>query len=223
MDRAHLLTELVDSGVIAIVRLSAAEPLTRAAEALARGGVRFIEFTLTTPRALDVLAQATAAPFGDVVLGAGTVLDAESARAAILAGARFIVSPILNPEVITLCRRYGVLAIPGALTPTEILSAWQVGADLVKVFPIGSLGPGYIKAVRDPLPQVGLVPVGGVGLENAKDYVWAGASALGVGSSLVNDRVVAAGDWPALTAAARRLISLVAEARQESAGARASL
>ena len=213
MDCAHLLTGLIDSGVIAIVRLSSSDKLLSVAEALVEGGVRYVEFTMTTPRALDVLAQATESLGDPVVLGAGTVLDPESARAAILAGARFIVTPTLNPEVISVARRYGVLVVPGALTPTEILNAWQLGADLVKVFPVDTLGPGYIKALRGPLPQVGLVPTGGVGVANAADYVRAGAAALGVGSSLVNDRVVAEEDWPGLTAAARRLIEVVAGAK----------
>lgn len=212
-DHARLLTNLLDSGIVAIVRLSTWQKLLPVAEALAQGGVRYVEFTMTTPRALDLLAQAGESLGGEIVLGAGTVLDPETARAAILAGARFIVTPVLNPDVIALARRYGVLAIPGALTPTEILNAWQAGADLVKVFPVDSLGPGYIKALKGPLPQVALVPTGGVGLENAGDYIRAGAAALGVGSSLVNDRVVAEEDWPALTAGARRLVAAVAEAR----------
>ena len=213
MDRAHLLTGLIDSGIIAIVRLSSWQSLLPVAEALAEGGVRYVEFTMTTPRALDVLAQATESLGEQVVLGAGTVLDPETARAAILAGARFIVTPTLNPEVIALARRYGALVIPGALTPTEILNAWQLGADLVKVFPVDTLGPGYIKALRGPLPQVGLVPTGGVGMANAADYVRVGAAALGIGASLVNDRVVAEEDWAGLAATARRLIEIITEAR----------
>ncbi len=216
MDRAHVLTGLLDSGVIAIVRLSSWQSLLPVAEALAAGGVRYVEFTMTTPRALDLLAQAGTSLPEEVVLGAGTVLDPETARAAILAGARFIVCPTLNAEVIALARRYGALAIPGALTPTEILSAWQQGADLVKVFPVDTLGPGYIKAIRAPLPQIPLAPTGGVGLDNAAAYIRAGAAALGIGSSLVNDRIVAAQDWPGLTAAARRLVALVAEARHRT-------
>ncbi len=215
MDRAHLLSDLIDSGVVAIVRLSSSQKLLPLTEALAQGGVRYVEFTMTTPHALDVLAEASDRLGKDVVLGAGTVLDAETARAAILAGARFIVTPALSPDVIALARRYGVLIMPGAFTPTEVVNAWQLGADLVKVFPADSVGPGYIKALRGPLPQIGLVPTGGVGPENAAEYIRAGATALGVGSSLVNDRIVAAEDWAALTAAARRLVALVAEARQK--------
>ena len=214
MDRVRLLAGLCQSGIIAIVRLASAAKLLPAAQALAEGGVRFIEFTLTTPQALTVLEEAGRRLPDDVVLGAGTVLDPESARAAILSGARFVVTPIVNADVIAMARRYGALAIPGALTPTEILTAWQAGADLVKVFPADCFGPAYIQAVRAPLPQVALVPTGGIGAENAGDYIRAGAAALGVGSALVNDRLVDAGDWPALTLAAQRLAEAVAGGRR---------
>ncbi len=213
MDRTELLNGIVESGLVAIVRLSSSDGLLRVAEAIASGGVRHIEFTMTTPGALQTL-DAVSARLGDgVVMGAGTVLDAETARAAILAGARFIVAPNLNPDVITICHRYGVVCMPGALTPTEILQAWEWGADIVKVFPADSFGPAYIRAVCAPLPQVRLAPVGGVTAENTADYIRAGASCVGVGSSLVNDRLIAQADWASLKARAEAFVQAVAQGR----------
>jgi len=213
MDRTRLLNGIVESGLVAIVRLSSSDSLLRVAQAIASGGVRHIEFTMTTPGALQTLDSVSARLGDEVVMGAGTVLDAETARAAILAGARFIVAPNLNPDVITICHRYGVVCMPGALTPTEILQAWEWGADIVKVFPADSFGPAYIRAVRAPLPQVRLAPVGGVTAENTADYIRAGASCVGVGSSLVNDRLIAQADWASLTARARAFVEAVAEGR----------
>lgn len=213
MDKIDMLKGMVDTGVVAIVRLNSSESLTRVAEAIAEGGVRFIEFTMTTPGALEVLGKVTERFGDDVIFGAGTVLDAETARAAILAGARFVVAPNLNPEVITLCNRYSVPAMPGALTPTEIMQAWDLGADVVKVFPCSAFGPDYIKAVLAPLPHVKLAPVGGVELGNVAEYMRAGAACVGVGSSLVNSKLIANGDWAGLTERARGFIEGVQAGR----------
>ena len=213
MDKVELLQGIVDSGVVAIVRLSSSESLVRVAEAIAEGGVRYIEFTMTMPGALDTLGEVSSRFDDDVIFGAGTVLDAETARAAILAGARFIVAPNLNPEVITLCNRYSAVSMPGALTPTEIMQAWDCGADVVKVFPSGAFGPSYIKALLAPLPQVKLAPVGGVNLDNVTDYIRVGAACVGVGSSLVNSALIANGDWAALTERARGFIEGVKAGR----------
>jgi len=214
MPTQSVLDGLLETGVVAIVRLDSSESLVRVAEAIAAGGVRHIEFTMTTPGALRTLEEVTARYGDDVVFGAGTVLDPETARAAILAGARFIVAPNLNPAVIGLCNRYGVVSMPGALTPTEILQAWEAGAGVVKVFPASALGgPEYISAVRAPLPQVRLAPVGGVDLENVSAYIRAGAACVGVGSSLVSNRLVAGGDWAALTERARGFVEGVRAGR----------
>jgi 2-dehydro-3-deoxyphosphogluconate aldolase / (4S)-4-hydroxy-2-oxoglutarate aldolase len=213
MDRNKLLQGILDSGVVAIVRLDSSESLLRVAEAIAEGGVRHIEFTMTTPGALETLEQVTSQFKGDVAFGAGTVLDAETARAAILAGAEFIVAPNLNPEVITLCNRYSVVSMPGALTPTEVMQAWDCGADVVKIFPADTFGPAYIKALLAPLPQVRLAPVGGVGLDNATEYIRNGAACLGVGSSLVSSKLIASQDWAGLTARAKALIEAVQAGR----------
>jgi len=213
VDKIDMLKGMVDTGVVAIVRLNSSESLTRVAEAIAEGGVRYIEFTMTTPGALEGLGKVTERFGDDVIFGAGTVLDAETARAAILAGARFVVAPNLNPKVITLCNRYSVPAMPGALTPTEIMQAWDLGADVVKVFPCSAFGPDYIKAVLAPLPHVKLAPVGGVELDNVSAYMRAGAACVGVGSSLVNAKLIAGGDWAGLTERARGFIEGVQAGR----------
>lgn len=205
----EILKRLMEGKVVAVVRLDSGDQLVKVAEALKAGGISAIEFTIPTPGALDMIKQA-AAYFGDaVIMGAGTVLDPETARAAILAGAQFIVTPALNPKTIELCHRYGKPIIPGAMTPTEILTAWEAGADMVKVFPADSLGPAYLKAVLAPLPQVRLAPTGGISADNAAEYLKAGATALGVGGKLVDKSAVARGDWAALTAEAQRLMEVV--------------
>lgn len=213
MTKDDLVREIEASGVIAIVRFDRSEDLVQVARAVRAGGVRAIEFTMTTPNALDIIEQ-SAREFGqDVLLGAGTVLDPETARAAILAGAQFIVAPTLNPQVIETCRRYSKAVIPGAFTPTEILTAWECGADFVKVFPAEFGGPEYLKAVRAPLPQVKLIPVGGVTLENTGAFIKAGASAVAVGGNLVKKSAIAAKRFDELTELARLYVQAVAGVR----------
>ena len=187
------------TGVIAIMRTQSSEQL--------------LHVTLTTPGALSVIEQAVSRYGPDVLFGAGTVLDAESARAAILAGAQFIVAPTLNLDLITLCRRYSVPVVPGAYTPTEVLTAWEHGASMVKIFPAGVGGPAYLKAIRAPLPQLELVPVGGVTIDNTADFVRAGAAAVGVGSALISQKLLDAQDFPTLTERARLLVREVARGR----------
>lgn len=213
MHRDEQVRLIEESGIIAIVRFDRPEQLIQVAQAIRAGGVGIIEFTMTTPNALDIIEE-SGREFGDeVLLGAGTVLDAETARAAILAGAEFIVSPTLDPEVIEVCRRYSKVVIPGAFTPTEILTAWQRGADFVKVFPASFGGPGYLKAIRGPLPQVKLIPVGGVSLENTADFIRAGAVAVAVGGNLVKKRAIAEGNFAELTETARQFVAAVREGR----------
>ncbi len=202
------------TGLIAIVRLDSSAELVQAAKAIAAGGVSVIEFTLTTPGALRTIEAAVKELGSEVLIGAGTVLDAETARAAILAGAEFVVAPTLNLDVIEMCHRYDKVVIPGAYTPTEILSAWEHGADFVKLFPAEVGGPAYLKAVRAPLPQVKLIPVGGVTLETAGPFIRAGAAALGVGSNLVDKKAVAEGRFTQLTSVAQALSKAVLEARR---------
>jgi 2-dehydro-3-deoxyphosphogluconate aldolase/(4S)-4-hydroxy-2-oxoglutarate aldolase len=205
-----IVSRLIEEKLVAVVRLDSGEQLIRVAEALQAGGMSIIEFTVSTPGAIDMIKEASARFGGQVLMGAGTVLDPETARAAILAGAEFIVTPTLNLATIELCKRYGKPIIPGALTPTEILTAWQAGSDMVKVFPASTMGPDYLKAVLAPLPQVRLVPTGGVSAENAAEYLKAGATALGVGGKLVDKAAVARGDWQAVTREAQKLRAAVA-------------
>jgi 2-dehydro-3-deoxyphosphogluconate aldolase/(4S)-4-hydroxy-2-oxoglutarate aldolase len=203
-----------DIGVIAIIRARSSADLIEAAEAIRQGGLGVIEVTMTTPNALNVIAEATER-FGDQVLfGAGTVLDPETARAAILAGAQFVVSPTLNAKIIELCRRYSKTVIPGCFTPTEILTAWEFGADFVKVFPADVAGPSYIKAVLAPLPQIALIPTGGVTVETTGPFLKAGAAAVAAGSSLVSQKILDERDFSLLTERARRFREEVTKARQ---------
>jgi len=205
----ELLQRLIAGKIIAVVRLDSGDDLIQVAEALKAGGIEAIEFTVPTPNSLEMINQASA-HFGDeVIMGAGTVLDPETARAAILSGAQFIVTPTLNLETIELCRRYGKPVIPGGLTPTEILTAWQAGADMVKVFPASVGGPAYIKAVLAPLPQIRLAPTGGVSAENAAAYMQAGATGIGVGGKLVDKGAVANKDWGAIRVEAQKLVAAV--------------
>lgn len=215
MNKTAKLTLIREAGVIAIMRAQRTDQLLAAADAIRAGGVRAIEVTMTTPGALDVIREATAR-YGDAVLfGAGSVLDPETARAALLAGAGFIVAPTLKVEVVALCNRYGVPVIPGCFTPTEMLTAWEAGADMVKLFPAEIGGPALVKALRAPLPQLEIVPVGGVDLSTAADFIRSGAAALGVGSSLITQALLDAGDMAELTRRAAAFVAEVQKGRQK--------
>lgn len=214
MSKISNLARVLDSGIVAIIRSDDGSRLADVAEALVAGGVEVMEVTFTVPKAHQVLEQ-VADRLGDkILLGAGTVLDTETARIAMLAGAEFIVSPAVNHDVIRCCRRYDKLIFPGALTPTEVLSAWESGADIVKIFPSEVTGPGYLKALAGPLPQIPLMPTGGVNLETAAAFLRAGARALGVGGSLVEAKAVAAGDMDRIASLARQYVKIVQDARQ---------
>ena len=213
--RSENLGAIKAGGVVAVLRADRPDALVEVAQAIGRGGIGAVEITMTTPGALDVIGECANRLGGEFLLGAGTVLDPETARAAILAGAEYIVTPTMNPDVITLCRRYDKIVIPGALTPTEILTAWECGADIVKVFPATAVGPRYFKDVKGPLPQIDLMPTGGVDLENAGDFIRAGACAIAVGGNLVDRAAVAAGDWQTLTDTARKYVDAVRTARQD--------
>lgn len=215
MTRTEKLNLIRQSGVIAIMRAQSSDQLIAAADAIKKGGVRVIEVTMTTPGALGVIQEAATRYGEGVLFGAGTVLDAETARAAVLAGAGFIVAPTLNLKVIALCNRYSVPIMPGCYTPTEMLTAWEAGADMIKLFPASAGGPGLIKAIRAPLPQLEIVPVGGVNLNTAAEFIENGAAALGVGSSLVNQRLLDAGDMDELTRRAAAFIREVRKGRGE--------
>ncbi len=213
MKKSETIRIIEESGVIAIMRAQSSDQLIAAAEAIRRGGVQAIEVTMTTPGALDVIARARETLSKEVAFGAGTVLDPETGRAAILAGADFVVSPTLNLALVELCNRYGVPAVPGCYTPTEILQAWQAGADFVKLFPASVGGPDVVKAILAPLPQVRIIPVGGVDLDTAAAFIKSGAVALGVGSSLINQKLLDAGDMEELTRRAAAFIVQVKKGR----------
>ena len=215
MTKAETINRMMEIGVVPVVRASSGEAALRAAAAIKAGGIPIIEITMTVPGALRVIEEVAARYGSDVLIGAGTVLDAETARACMLAGAEFIVSPALNVETIAICRRYGKVVMPGALTPTEILTAWQAGADFVKVFPCDSLGGAkYIKSLKAPLPQIELVPTGGVTLQTAADFIKAGSSALGVGTDLVDMKALADGQDSLITERARQFVEILRETRQ---------
>jgi 2-dehydro-3-deoxyphosphogluconate aldolase / (4S)-4-hydroxy-2-oxoglutarate aldolase len=211
MNKTEKLDLIRDTGVIAIMRAKSPDQLIKAADAIRNGGVRVMEVTMTTPDAQNVIAEAAERYGSDVLFGAGTVLDSEAARSAILAGAGFIVAPVLNLEVIALCNRSGIPVMPGCFTPTEILKAWKAGADMIKLFPAEVGGPALIKALLAPLPQLQIVPVGGVDLNTAAAFIRNGAVALGVGSSLINPGLLEAGDMDELT---RRAAAFVGEVRK---------
>src|SRR5213593_2128888 len=211
MSKESQLQQVLDCGIVAVVRSPDSQQLVEVCRALADGGVPVVEITMSVPNALDVLRQVRQALGDRVLLGAGTVLDAETARAVLLAGAEFIVAPTLNLDVIRLCRRYDKLVIPGAFTPTEILTAWEAGADIVKVFPADVLGPAFFKAVRAPLPQVRLMPTGGVDLGTAADFLRAGACCLGVGGQLIEPKAVAERNFDRIRDLARQYAAIVRE------------
>jgi 2-dehydro-3-deoxyphosphogluconate aldolase/(4S)-4-hydroxy-2-oxoglutarate aldolase len=209
MSREKTLKRILDGGIVAVVRAESGESLVKVVRALAEGGVTAAEITFTVPDAIEVIRQVRHEVGEAVVLGAGTVLDPETARAALLAGAEYIVAPTVNIEVIRLCRRYDKVVMPGALTPTEVLTAWESGADIVKIFPADFGGPAYLKALRGPLPQVRVMPTGGVDLTTAENFLKAGACCLGVGGSLVEAKAVASGDFARIRDLAGQFAAIV--------------
>ncbi len=212
-DKSDVLKRLEAARFVAIVRLNSASGLAQVAEALLAGGVQAMEFTVTTPGAFEILQQVSQQMGDRVLLGAGTILDVPTALTAIRAGARYLVSPHLNPEIIRAARRWGVVSIPGAFTPTEIVTAWESGADMVKVFPCGSVGPRYIKEILAPLPQVKVMAVGGVDVQTAPAFFQAGATAVGVGAALVDGKLVQAGRFDEITARAQQFLAAIAGVR----------
>lgn len=208
------LETITDCGVVAIVRVGSAQEAIEVCGAIAEGGIRPIEITMTVPGAVDVIKEFKSAMKGEVLVGAGTVLDPETARAVILAGAEFIVTPTLNLKVIEVCHRYSKVIIPGTFTPTEILTAWEAGADIVKVFPATVGGPKYLKDIKGPLPQIRLIPTGGVDLANTPDFIRAGAVAVAVGTSLVDKDAVRERKYGVITEKAKKFVEAVKLARK---------
>lgn len=209
MNKAAVLTKIKTEKVIALIRADSSDGLLDCARALAAGGLTSIELTMTTPGAIAMLRQATAA-LPNFVFGLGTVLDAKTAAEGIAAGARFIVTPAFRPEVITECKKQDIPIFSGALTPTEILNTWDAGADAVKVFPAEFFGPAYIKSVRAPFPNINLVPTGGVNAENVGEFIKAGAYATAAGSSLIDAKTLKEKNWALITARAQAFVAAVA-------------
>ncbi|MDP2982034.1 MAG: bifunctional 4-hydroxy-2-oxoglutarate aldolase/2-dehydro-3-deoxy-phosphogluconate aldolase [Candidatus Latescibacter sp.] len=209
-----MLDRIVESGIVAAIRADSSERLIEVAAALEAGGAKFIEVTMNTPNALKIVEALSEKMRGRVGVGVGTVLDPETARAAILAGAEYIVTPTLNLKVIEMAKRYSKLIFPGAFTPTEILTAWEAGADMVKVFPASVLGPGYLKDIHGPLPHIRLMPVGGVSVENCGEFIRAGASAVTAASCIAPKKDIAEGNWEKISGLARQMIANIQAARK---------
>ncbi len=216
MTRDQAAARVVEIGIVPVIRASSAELAIKVADAVCAGGIPIVEITMTVPGAIDVIAQLAKSIGSHVLIGAGTVLDSEIAMQCIDAGAEFIVSPGFDPETVRTVNRIGKFMMAGALTPTEVISAWKAGSDFVKVFPCGAVGGAkYIKALKAPLPQVPLVPTGGVNLETAADFIRAGAAALGIGGELVSSSALKSGDTSEITKLAQRYLAIVREARQK--------
>lgn len=215
MTKQQVLQKIRETGVVPVIRAASSAEAAAVIEAVSAGGVDVFEVTLTVPGAVDLIAELSA-KFGDAALiGAGTVLTPEQAAECIAAGAKFIISPALNLETIKLCRENEIAVMPGALTPTEIVTAWTAGADFVKVFPCGALGgASYIKSLKAPLPQIEIIPTGGVSLLTAEDFIRAGAAALGVGADLVDLKALREGNSYLITERARQYLKIVREARE---------
>ena len=212
--KTDVIRRIRDTGIIPVVRATSADEAMRAVDAIREGGISILEITMTVPGAIDVIAKVTERFGNDALVGAGTVLDPATAKACVDSGAQFVVSPALNLETIACCRELGVAVMPGALTPTEVVQAWNAGADFVKVFPAGAVGgASYLKALKAPLPQIELVPTGGVSLKTAADFIKAGAAALGVGADLVDIKAIREGQAALITERAKQFVEIVREAR----------
>jgi 2-dehydro-3-deoxyphosphogluconate aldolase/(4S)-4-hydroxy-2-oxoglutarate aldolase len=215
MTKPDLVRRLLDPGLIAILRADDSRNLVDAARALLAGGVNSIEVTMTTPDALKVLRDTKAALGDQVIMGVGSVLDGETARQALLEGAQFVVTPAVRPDVIKICNRYGIPIATGAMTPTEALTAHELGSDFVKIFPAGHLGPGYMKTILAPLPMLQLIPTGGVTPQNVADFFAAGCVAVGAGSTLLQPEALKSREWSRVTARATEFTSAAKEARRQ--------
>jgi 2-dehydro-3-deoxyphosphogluconate aldolase/(4S)-4-hydroxy-2-oxoglutarate aldolase len=216
VDKQSVHDRIIEIGIVPVVRAASPREAQIAAEAVCRGGIPIAEITMTVPGAIDVIRELAKTVGSSMLVGAGTVLDAETARRCLDAGAQFLVSPGLNRDVVQLALREGRVVMPGALTPTEVIAAWNMGADFVKVFPCGQVGgPKYIKALKGPLPQVPLVPTGGVNLDTAAEFIHAGAAALGIGGELVSGEALKSGTAEVIVENARRFVEIVKQARQE--------
>src|SRR6202158_4158936 len=223
MDKQKVRDRIAEIGIVPVVRASSPHEARIAAEAVCEGGIPIVEITMTVPGAVEVIRELTKGRASDLLVGAGTVLNAEAARRCLDAGAQFLVSPGLNLQTVELAVREGKLMMAGALTPTEVITAWEVGSDFVKVFPCGQVGGAkYIKALKGPLPQVPLVPTGGVNLSTAAEFIEAGAAALGIGGELIHPEALKSGKPEIITENARKFLEVVAAARAKASSAGAT-
>ncbi|HZE27653.1 MAG TPA: bifunctional 4-hydroxy-2-oxoglutarate aldolase/2-dehydro-3-deoxy-phosphogluconate aldolase [Terriglobales bacterium] len=215
MTKQEVADRIVEIGIVPVVRASSPKQAAQAAAAVCAGGIPIVEITMTVPGAIEVIAQLATTAGSQVLIGAGTVLDAETAQRCLDAGAQFLVSPGFDPDTVKLANRLGKLIMAGALTPTEVIAAWKAGSDFVKIFPCGSVGgANYIKALKAPLPQVPMVPTGGINLNTAADFIRAGSAALGIGGELVSASALESGNASAITQAAQSYVAIVRDARR---------
>lgn len=214
MKYADVLKKMFDCGVVAVVRMNDPERVKDVIQAISLGGIKCIEITMTVPKAVEMIDELRQSLNSDIVIGAGTVTDSVTAQAVIDAGAKFVVSPILNLQIISVCKRRNIVSIPGCYTPTEIFTGWDAGADVIKIFPARSLGTKFIKDISGPFPQIKMIPTGGVSIENAGDWISAGAVAVGIGSELLDKTLIAEGRFEYLTEKAKTLVNNVYHARR---------
>ena len=205
MSKAETLQKLVENGVFAVIRMADSKKLMKVIEAVSKGGVKNIEITMTVPNAVEIIRELAKANSGDSIIGAGTVLTKEDAKAVIEAGAQFVVSPIMNPEVIATCKELDIPCMPGCYTPTEVIAGWKAGGDIIKVFPATTLGPRYFKDLLAPFPYLKLMPTGGVSITNVHEWVNAGALTVAIGGDLLDKKAIADENWDALTERAKTL------------------
>jgi len=213
MNRQAIVQKIEESGIVAVIRLNGSDHLDKIIEALAKGGVRALEITMTTPNAVEIIGNISKTLSDEFLIGAGTVLDSEIAEVVINAGAQFVVSPVFKPAIIETVHKFDKAVLPGAFSATEILAAWEAGADIVKVFPATVVGPGYFKDIHGPLPQIKLTPTGGVTVDNAEEFIRCGAVCLGVGSALLDKKMIQKQDWQGLTERARQFKAAVERGR----------
>lgn len=214
-DPKETIQKMTDCGIAPVIRAESADQALKAVQAILAGGIPVIEITFTVPGAMEIIRELADSLGEQALLGAGTVLDPETAQGAISAGAEFIVAPNTNLQVIETTKQNGKVSIPGAFSPTEVAAAWQAGADLVKIFPASVLGPVYLKDLHGPMPDVPLMPTGGIDLDNVADYLKAGAATVGVGSSLVDKKAMKTGDYGVITEKAIQFVEIIRKTRQE--------
>ena len=215
MNKEEVLQKIFDSGAVAVIRMNNPDKLAKVIEAIRQGGITCIEITMTVPGAVDSIRTMASTLPADVLIGAGTVTDVKTAEDVIAAGAQFIVSPIFNPDVLSVCKKHGIAFMPGCYTPTEIFTAWSAGADVVKIFPATSLGPRYFKDIAGPFPQIKMMPTGGVTVDNVGEWVAAGAVAVGIGSDLLDKKAIEEGRYDLLTERASRMSANFKKAKEQ--------